>query len=107
MNLEFKPLLFSELGFDENERHEPDEWGIAISKHFPEVDTFRNAPGGKTFYDVEKYKNAGLTIEFIQNNLKPYDQKNDTFFERLSIIDVLMFNSPEEVKAMIKDYYIL
>lgn len=84
-----------------------DEWGIHMCKFFSEegVDTYTNAPGGKAFYDPVKYEKNGLNIEFLQNNLKPYDQGLDEFAAGLSIIDVLMFNTPEEVIEMINDYH--
>jgi len=107
LGLPFSPRLVSELKIMPNEKPEPDEWGIWISKCFSDVTTYRNAPGGKQFYEVEKYEKANLNIEFIQNRLKPYDQKNDEFIPSLSIIDVLMFNTPEQVKELIKDYYVL
>ncbi len=83
------------------------EWGIHISKCFDDVSTYINAPGGKKFYDVQKYNDAGLDIFFLQNRLTPYDQKNDDFIPGLSIIDVMMFNSPEETRKMLVDCYVL
>lgn len=87
----------------------PDEWGIYACKNFENegIDTFSNAPGGKAFYDVKKYTDNGLNIEFLQNNLKPYDQKLGRFEPGLSIIDVMMFNSVDEVNSMIKDYHLI
>lgn len=97
----------SEVDIDTSLVTKSDEWGIASCKAFDGVDTFRNAPGGMSFYDPEKYKRAGLNIEFLQNRLRPYNQNNNEFIPGLSILDVLMFNSPEEVKEMVNDYYIL
>lgn len=107
LGIKFSPRLVSELNISPQERVTPDEWGIHISKCFSDVTTFINAPGGKQFYDIGKYEKAGLNIEFIQNRLKSYDQKNEQFIPFLSIIDVLMFNNPEQVKELIRDYYVL
>ncbi|MCR4792393.1 MAG: WbqC family protein [Lachnospiraceae bacterium] len=82
---------------------EPDDWGICISKHF-DADVYRNAPGGKSFYRPERYHEAGLEIEFLQNRLHPYDQKTTEFVPGLSILDVMMFNSPEEIAPMLDDF---
>ncbi len=86
-----------------------DEWGIQMCKFFSDegIDTYTNAPGGKAFYDPAKYEKNGLNIEFLQNNLRPYDQGLDHFIDSLSIIDVLMFNTPEEIREMINDYHVL
>ncbi|MBE5825470.1 MAG: glycine transferase [Butyrivibrio sp.] len=97
----------SELRKDKRSCESADEWGIYLCKCFESegVDTFTNAPGGKEFYDTGKYAENGLNIEFLQNNLSLYDQGLDTFVEGLSIIDVLMFNSPEQVRKMMSDYH--
>ena len=44
----------SELELSLKEHMEPDDWGICACKHFDGVDTYRNAPLGKEFYDVAK-----------------------------------------------------
>jgi hypothetical protein len=63
-----------------------------------------NAPGAMSFYDKSKYDRAGIKLEFVKNRLREYDQRNDSFIPGLSIIDVLMFNSPKETFEMVKDY---
>lgn len=65
----------SDLDIVLDETHEPDDLALKICKSFDEVDTYINAPGGKAFYNVSKYTEAGLTINFLQNNLRSYDQK--------------------------------
>ncbi|WP_026657841.1 WbqC family protein [Butyrivibrio sp. AC2005] len=97
----------SDINLEEHDKIMRDEWGIIVTNHFPDADTYRNAPGGIKFYDRLKYGFAGMNIEFLQNRLRPYDQKNDEFIPGLSIIDVMMFNTPEEVNEMISDYYVL
>ncbi len=97
----------SELNIQQKGKIKADEWGIEVCKCFPEVDKFVNAPGGKAFYDTSKYDKVNLKINFIQNRLSPYDQKNDKFIPGLSIIDVMMFNSPEEIKKMLGDYDVI
>lgn len=107
--LEIKKDIFklSDLDIVLDEIHEPDDLALKICKSFDGVDTYINAPGGKAFYNVSKYTEAGLTINFLQNNLRSYDQKNGEFIPGLSIIDVMMFNSPNEMREMLEDYYIL
>ncbi len=109
LGIEKRTYRFSELITDHPKDLAPDEWGIFACGLFKEegVDTFINAPDGKAFYDIEKYKKNGLNIEFLQNNLRSYDQGLEKFADSLSIIDVLMFNSVEEVRDMISDYRVL
>ena len=63
-----------------------------------------NPEGGKIFFDIQKYKSKNIDIKFIKQNLKSYDQSKVEFIEGLSIIDLLMFNSKEEIKNMLCDY---
>ena len=63
-----------------------------------------NAPGAMSFYDKGKYDSMGINIQFVKNRIDAYDQKNDVFIPGLSIIDVLMFNSPKDTLKMVKNY---
>lgn len=95
----------SKLDIDTSWVQEPDEWGIAVCKNFDDVDCYLNAPGGKELYDVGKYEKNDLDIKFLQTNLQPYQQsRQPQFIEGLSILDVLMFNSVENVQKMLHDY---
>lgn len=107
LNIKKEIHLLSEIDIGPTENLRTDDWGIAACKAFNGVDTYVNAPGGKSFYNPDKYTEAGLGIEFIQNRLRPYDQKNNEFIPALSILDVMMFNSSEDIKEMLDDYYVL
>ena len=58
-------------------------------------------------FDKEKFVKAGINLEFLKINLTPYTQKKPQFLEGLSIIDVMMFNSPERINEMLNDYTII
>jgi WbqC-like protein family len=66
--------------------------------------TYINAIGGMELYDKEKFKSEGLELKFIKSNSIKYKQFENKFISWLSIVDVLMFNSKDEVKKMIKAY---
>ncbi|XAM40831.1 hypothetical protein TPELB_11410 [Terrisporobacter petrolearius] len=82
----------------------PDEWALNICLSLGNIHTYMNPEGGKIFFDTQKYKSKNIDIKFIKQNLKSYDQSKAEFIEGLSIIDLLMFNSKEEVKNMLCDY---
>ncbi len=63
-----------------------------------------NMYGGVELFNLEQYRAAGVPIRFLKNKLKPYDQRREGFEPGLSIVDVLMFNSPEAANALIDDY---
>lgn len=89
-----------------NEANAADEWGIKVAKTL-NATTYINANGGIEFYNQQKYNANNLDIQFIKPVLKPYKQFNDIFIPGLSIIDVMMFNNPEEIKEMLEIYELI
>lgn len=63
---------------------------------------YYNLPGGKELYDYETFASAGIRLIFIEPRVMPYKQLNCEFIPNLSIIDVLMFNSREAIRAHLK-----
>jgi hypothetical protein len=63
-----------------------------------------NAIGGKELYDKSDFKASGIDLLFLNPSIKPYKQFDNHFVPGLSIIDVLMFNSKEECRMLIKNY---
>jgi hypothetical protein len=96
--------IFSEMGLDIGEVGSPDEWALNICVALGDVDEYWIAPGGREFFDGSKYERAGIKLRFQSVRLDEYDQRRDGFEPGLSIIDVMMFNSPAEVNRMLDDY---
>ena len=63
-----------------------------------------NAIGGKELYDKSDFKSCGIDLLFLNPSIKPYKQFDNHFVPGLSIIDVLMFNSKEECRMLLKNY---
>ncbi|WP_034922749.1 WbqC family protein [Gillisia sp. CAL575] len=63
-----------------------------------------NAIGGQDLYDPKFFLKNNIKLNFIQSSIPEYVQFQNDFVPGLSIIDVLMFNSKEEVGVMLKDY---
>lgn len=57
-----------------------------------------NPIGGKELYNKEYFKNNGIDLQFLKPAAPSYEQFSNEFVPWLSIIDVMMFNSPEEIK---------
>ena len=66
-----------------------------------------NAIGGQELYDKEIFNNNEIKLNFIKMKEIKYKQFNNEFVPNLSFIDVLMFNSPEEIKRMLNDYELI
>ena len=63
-----------------------------------------NSIGGVELYNKEVFKQNGIELNFIKSNPIQYKQFNNEFIPWLSIIDVLMFNSKEEIKKYLNEY---
>ncbi|MCK9453171.1 MAG: WbqC family protein [Bacteroidales bacterium] len=66
-----------------------------------------NALGGQELYNKESFKEKGIELSFIKSLTIEYKQFNNEFVPFLSIIDLLMFNSVEEVKKMLDNYNLI
>ncbi|MFR3567544.1 MAG: WbqC family protein [Paraclostridium sordellii] len=71
------------------------------------ADEYYNAIGGQELYSYDIFKHNGITLKFLETNKIEYLQFNDNFIPYLSIIDVLMFNSKENVKLMLDNYKVV
>lgn len=65
--------------------------------------TYVNASGGVELYSKETFREKGVDLKFIQTKPFEYPQLGDRFVPRLSIVDVMMFNSLERVSAAIRN----
>ena len=79
---------------------------IAICKAL-NVKTYINAIGGQDLYQRGRFQKEGMELFFIQSEKITYKQKNSEFHPNLSIIDVMMFNSPEQISILLNKYKLI
>lgn len=66
-----------------------------------------NAIGGKELYTRQSFEDEGIKLHFLRMDSDiVYPQGKGDFIPSLSILDVLMFNSKEEVKELLNRYTI-
>jgi hypothetical protein len=99
--------VFSKMNLELDPINAPDDWALNICKAYKGVDEYWNPIGGTSFFDKEKYANANLKLKFQSVDLSPYDQNRESFEPGLSIIDVMMFNSPKEINEMLDKYSLI
>jgi hypothetical protein len=63
-----------------------------------------NAAGGSELYSKEIFADNGITLKFISTKAINYQQLSAPFVPHLSILDVLMFNSKENVRQYLNSY---
>jgi hypothetical protein len=73
---------------------------LAICRHLG-ADTYINAIGGQELYRAGDFKRNGIDLRFLKSHLIEYRQFNFPFVPWLSILDVLMFNTREEIQSFL------
>lgn len=106
LNIKCDIDILSEMNLELGQVNEADEWGLEISKAM-KAREYLNPPGAMHIFDRDKYSEDGIDLKFIKANIRPYDQMTDEFVPGLSIIDIMMFNSPEEINKMLDDYEVI
>ncbi len=104
LGIEYNIQVFSKMNMEIEEPEGPDEWALNICKGLKGVEEYWNPVGGKLFFNTDKYLGNNINIKFQKIILNEYDQRKNIFEEGLSIIDVLMFNSPEKINEMLDNY---
>jgi hypothetical protein len=66
-----------------------------------------NAIGGVALYNKEAFSYHQIDLKFIRSMPIVYSQFSPEFIPNLSIIDVMMFNSPTEIQTMLKQYQLV
>jgi len=66
-----------------------------------------NSIGGQELYSKEIFNQEGIGLKFIKSQPINYTQFNNEFIPWLSILDVIMFNSVEEIQGMLGQYELL
>lgn len=101
--LEINTELILSSSFEKNSVQKGKDKVIAICKQFG-ADEYINAIGGQSLYDKKEFAENGIKLNFLQGNLKVYKQFKNEFVAGLSIIDIMMFNSKEEISKMLNDF---
>ena len=69
--------------------------------------SYYNAIGGMELYDKAEFESKGIELKFLKPTLVKYKQFNNEFIPGLSILDVMMFNSAEEINNMLDNFELI
>jgi len=76
---------------------------IAITKQLS-YSAYTNAAGGRNLYSDEQFTPHQIGLYFVDTKLSGYLQLETPFTPGLSIIDLIMFNSPSDCKFLLSKY---
>lgn len=102
LEIKTKIIQSSEVDFDNSLKNQDKVIAICNALN---AKTYINSIGGLELYDKEVYKAIGLELQFLKANPITYQQYGSEFVMFLSIIDVMMFNSVEDVKKFITNEF--
>jgi hypothetical protein len=69
------------------------------------ANTYVNPIGGVELYSSEDFAGVGYDLKFINTDTIEYAQFGSSFVPWLSILDLLMFNSEDQIKEFIQNQY--
>ena len=61
-----------------------------------------NPIGGRSLFKAEDFEKRGMRLEFLKTEEFVYETGPFAFIPNLSILDVLMWNSPEAAREALK-----
>jgi WbqC-like protein family len=79
----------------------PGQWALEISTQLG-AHRYINAPGGREIFVASEWEERDIELLFLDVSTLIYDTEPYDFIENLSILDVLMWNAPEDVMAYIR-----
>jgi hypothetical protein len=103
LGIAFEYSIFSEMNLNIGSVNEPGEWALRISEAMG-ADEYVNPPGGRHLFDPEKFRKIGCKLTIREPAVFAYKPNGFPFVEHLSIIDVMMWNSVEEIRVFLKKH---
>jgi hypothetical protein len=100
LDLKFDFVVLSQAGLTLPPIQRAGQWALEIATAFAATD-YINAPGGRGLFDEQEFREHGIRLHFTQPIEFSYTCRRYRFAPDLSIIDVLMWNAPEIVRALL------
>lgn len=97
LGIQFDYEYLSEMALDLGDVNAPGEWSFRIAEALG-AEEYANLPGGALLFSQSLFKSTGIKLTL--RNLPPleYQCRGYGYIPNLSIIDLLMWNSPDEIK---------
>ncbi len=94
-------VVSSSLEYDNNLKSQ--DKVIAICKSIG-ANEYINPIGGRDLYETKSFTAENIELSFIKSNDISYNQFQNEFIPFLSILDVIMFNSKEQIMSHISNF---
>ena len=101
--LNIKTRFYISSNIDKNNSLSGEKMILEICKKL-NSNIYINPIGGVKLYSKKRFEKYNIKLKFLEMKRISYPQGDYDFIENLSILDVLVYNSREEVKKMLEDY---
>lgn len=102
LSVAYNATICSELRLDFSQVKEPGEWALTIAQQLG-ADEYVNPISGAEIFKASEFLNAKIKLTFLSPQFKEYLQRGFDCHTGLSIIDVLMWNTLDDVKLMLRE----
>lgn len=103
LGIHFKVEISSEIGVSVEDVIDKEDRVFKMCRKLNATE-YINPPGGMELYNKESFAKQGLRLSFLKPDPIEYDQFRKGFEPGLSIIDVMMFNSPADIRLMLSKF---
>ena len=103
LNIPFNYEIYSEMQLEHKVPSHAGEWALHISKALG-ASVYVNPPNGREIFQKSQFDANGIKLSFLEQTFTEYNQKIIPFEPGLSIIDVMMFNTPKQISEMLKKF---
>ena len=103
INLPFPCQIFSQMNLNLPAELPAGEWALEVARSLG-AETYINAPGGRELFSPQQFSEAKIELQILEPRLTAYRQGRSEFIPGLSILDLLMWNSPAETLELVTHY---
>jgi hypothetical protein len=101
LDIPFRYSFFSEMNLSLGPVEGPGDWALREAEAL-HADEYINPPGGADLFDRSKFEMAGIKLTIQKPVDFVYGCDGYAFEPNLSIIDVMMWNSPDTIKKYLE-----
>jgi hypothetical protein len=98
LGIPFRRTICSKMNLRLPDHLGPGEWAPAIAS-LVGAETYVNPIGGRALFKTADFEKRSVRLEFLRTEDFVYETRPFAFIPNLSILDVLMWNSPEVVRG--------
>ncbi|MCA9263772.1 MAG: WbqC family protein [Planctomycetales bacterium] len=100
ISIPFRWRRFSEMQLELGPIHGPGDWALRICEAVGATE-YVNPPGGASLFDVAAFERHGIRLQIQAYTPPEYDTRQYTFEPGLSIVDVMMWCHPTEIRQFL------